>query len=173
MDEVDDITNITGIAQLLDYNGSEDLSDLEKKMIEGSGSADKKTSRTEVEQFKEHLNKLGTYIGAPTVGGIDEEDDEEEEDEDEESGSSGGSRYNSDDNDDSRSTARGHISHGSNFEYSTYHKATEEQKKQDVVSNVMRDMHHSSDAFQIEKEIESDDKAILLEDIDKIGRAHV
>lgn len=163
MEEVDDVTNITGIAQLLDYQGDENLNELEKSIIDGS--VDKPTSKTEVEQFKEHLNQLGSLIGAPNVDDdrssssrpVSDDDDDDDGDGD-------------DDDDDEKSTYHynSNVSSSGNFEHSTYNKATEEQKKQDVLNNVMKDMNHSSSAFQIDREIESDDKAMLLEDIDTL-----
>jgi hypothetical protein len=162
MDDVDDVTNITGIAQLLDYNGSEDLNELEQTII--GGSVEKQTSKSEVDQYKEHLNRLGSFIGAPVLddddnGDGDQEDEypddeADEEDEEEEEEEPVSDRY--------------VVSSGMNFERNTYKKATEEQKKQSVLSNVMKDMDNSNNAFQIEREIESDDKAMLLEDIDTL-----
>lgn len=161
MEEVDDVTNITGIAQLLDYQGDANLNELEKSIIDGS--VDKPTSKSEVEQFKEHLNQLGSLIGAPNVDddrsiSMHDTDDDDDVDDD------------ANDYDDAKSTYHynRNVSSSGNFEHSTYNKATEEQKKQNVLNNVMKDMDHSSSAFQIDREIESDDKAMLLEDIDTL-----
>jgi len=159
MDEVDDVTNITGIAQLLDYSGSEDLNELERTIIDGN--VEKQTSKSEVDQFKEHLDRLGSIIGAPSIGRHDDDDDDDDVNDDD------------DDDDDIRSTITNvdnsnHVSGDGNFEHFTFCKATEEQKKQDIVTNVMKDMNQSNDAFEIEHEIESDDKAMLLEDIDTL-----
>lgn len=169
-DVVDDVTNITGIAQLLDYHGSEDLNELEKSII--NGSVDKQTSKSEVEQFKDHLNRLGSIIGAPNIHGDVvndkhvESESETDDNDDVVSGDGGGV----DDDDDHYSVIsdRKPMSGKNAFESGTYHKATEEQKKQNILSSVIKDMHHSNDAFQIEREIESDDKCMLLEDIDTL-----
>ena len=160
MDDVDDVTNITGIAQLLDYNGSEDLNELEQTII--GGSVEKQTSKSEVDQYKEHLNRLGSFIGAPVLDDDDNgDDDQEDECPDDESDEE-------DEEEDEPVSDRYVVSSGMNFERNTYKKATEEQKKQSVLSNVMKDMDNSNNAFQIEREIESDDKAMLLEDIDTL-----
>ena len=169
---VDDTTNITGIAALLAYGGSEDLDELEKSIVDGN--VDKPSSRSEVDQFKDHMNRLGSIIGAPEIGDRNRDDADDDADDDDDDG----------DDDDTRSawgnesniggmtssssfTPSSNISESNNFEHHTSQRTTEEQKRQSTIGSVMDNMNKSSDAF-IEQALIDDDRAVMLEDIDTL-----
>lgn len=141
MEDISDTTNITGLASLLDYDGTDDLDTLEKSIIENKEDVEREpVQKSEVDRFKEHLTKLSSMLGQPDMEAVSFEDHE--------------------DSDDELETTM--PSETSFMEY------TEDKKNQSVLSDVMKDMDHSNNAFQIEAEIESDEKCMMLEDIDTL-----
>lgn len=185
IEDIDDAVNITGISELLNYSGSENLSELERGVIDGN--VERPKAKSEVESFKDKLNSMGSafghdgeydfhkadggrstdmYNGGGSVddrdsgAGSDDSDGDDDDDDDDDvmsvvSASTRGSRYIS--------------SKDYGFDGNARERATQEKRNQTVVNDVMSTMNHSSSAF-IEKEIEMDSKAIMTENISSLAK---
>lgn len=166
---IDDVTNITGIAKLMNYDGNKDLAELEREIIDDTQM---KNDVDDVEQYKKQLEELGGALGVA----LDEEDECDSSDEGD--NNSDGSellrekvkpykhsalvdRYTSQDID----TMAENLSYKPRSDSYMAH-ITEEQKKQKILRHVLDGVEDQK--FSVEKEKEEDDKVILLEQIDML-----
>lgn len=173
---VHDSTNITGISTLVQYDGAEDISQIEKSLIENTTS--EKTDPSDVETYKKQLEELGSALGISlddSEKGIDSNESDSDEDDNRDDG---------DVSDDSSSSDKKSMSGGYGYtpggESGVYDNVprytpssrnyvnhmTEEQKKQRILKHALSGIEDNK--FSVEKEKEEDDKAILLEQIDML-----
>lgn len=158
--DVNDSTNITGISKLINYDGTKNLDDLERGIID---DIEDDAGINDVEQYKKQLEELGNALGV-TLGDDESEGDVDDVmDEDPKPYESKDVTFSEDkDIDDMfnkvpRYTPKPH---------SYMERITEEQKKQRILKHVLSGMEDQK--FSVEKEKEEDDKAILLEQIDML-----
>jgi hypothetical protein len=175
--DVNDSVNITGISSLLNYNGSEKLADLEKSIINDEEYEEENGDVDIVESYKKKLGAISSALGL----------DSDEEDEDDEDGGDGGDEDvdGGDEDVDGNENIQPYkesigfankydsqqidtmYNNSIQFKPNSYGaRITEEQKKQRILSSVLSDVKDHK--FNVEKEKEEDDKAIMLEQIDML-----
>jgi hypothetical protein len=165
--DVRDVTNITGISKLVNYDGDKDLDALERDILGDIGDTN---DVDDVAEYKQQLEELGTALGVSMGGGVSdsgsdrsESDLEDEDDAHPYQQSDTVDRYNSRDVDDMFEQTTQQPQHRPN---SYMDRVTEEQKKQRILKHVLHGVEDQK--FSVEKEKEEDDKAILLEQIDML-----
>lgn len=163
--DVQDSTNITGIAKLMNYDGSKNLDKLEKSII-ADHAIEEKDDNDEVDGYKKHLEELGSHIGVI----LDDEDisadsllenTEENAEENTEDSNEFNDRFG-----DGFNNVDDIYDKVSNNPRTYFGKVTEEQKKQKILNHVLSEIEDPR--FSVEKEKEEDDKAIILEQIDML-----
>lgn len=165
-----DSTNITGISKLINYEGSKNLDDLEKGIIDDNDDADE---ITDVEQYKKQLEVLGNALGVSLDDNEEDNNDNEEDNEEdmfknddvrpyESKSVNTVNKYNSEDIDDMFNKVPAYKPKQDSY----MGRITEEQKKQRILKHVLNGVEDHK--FSVEKEKEEDDKAILLEQIDML-----
>jgi hypothetical protein len=163
-----DNTNITGVANLLNYSGDKNLQALETSIV---NDITETNDVDDVEQYKMQLNELGTALG---VNFQNEETESHHSDDDvsetasipdvqayQDSGVGFSKKYESDDID----NAYDNIAYRPRPQ-SYGARITEDQKKQKILNHALAGM--DDEKFSVEKEKEEDDKAIMLEQIDML-----
>lgn len=161
--DVQDSTNITGIAKLMNYEGSKNIDKLEKSII-SDNAIEEKEGDDDLDGYKKHLEELGSHIGVI----LDDEDISADEilENSEENVEEINHRFN--DGFDNRIHNVDDIyDKVSNNPRSYFGKVTEEQKKQKILNHVLGEIEDPR--FSVEKEKEEDDKAIILEQIDMLS----
>jgi hypothetical protein len=167
-----DPTNITGISDLLNYDGEKDLALLEKSIID---DIDDTVEIDDVNMYKQSLEELGNSLGIT----LDDDDtspvDLHNDDvlSERTSYSSGDARNHGympapssgHDVDDMFSRVPAYTpKHDSYME-----RVTDEQKKQRILNHVLADVDDNEfNSDSVNREREEDDKAILLEQIDML-----
>ena len=160
--DVQDSTNIAGVARLMNYDGSKNLDKIEKSII--SDNAIEETGDTdEVDGYKKHLEELGSHIGVILEDEEISADDLLENSEENPQEHMEEIRNDGYDNDFDYNDIYDKVS---NKPKTYFGKVTEEQKKQKILNHVLNDIEDPR--FSVEKEKEEDDKAIILEQIDML-----
>lgn len=163
---INDKTNIIGITGLLNSNNNINLAKLESDILNDVDDLIEEVD--EVDNYRKHLDTLGESIGISlTDNNIAEPEYDDDNTSEIRSVTHGGNgtpkgRYNSNDINNMYSN----VSTRPQKNTSYIDKITDEQKKQKILKHVLNGI--GDQKFNVDKEKEEDDKAILLEQIDTL-----
>jgi hypothetical protein len=140
MDGIDDASNLTGIGNIVEYSGSQDLTSLERLLIN-----DTEDQPDDGHAFRKQLNDISASVGFDLAAAEEDNDSDSEP----AAGPNLDTVYRSVPKPQTQQT-----------------RITDEQKRQTVLRNAIASDEGLK--FSVEKEKEEDDKAILLEQIDTL-----
>jgi hypothetical protein len=174
--DVEDVTNITGVGALLNYDGQQDVTALEKNII-NELQEQKIEEIDDIEVYQKQMEKLGEALGVD----MDESNENSPAEQrwgngdvaessvfpevEEYSDSNPNKNFDSDEIDNMYKNVDG-VPLYKPKPGSFGAQITEEQKKQKILNHVLAGVEDQT--FSVEKEKEEDDKAIMLEQIDML-----
>lgn len=173
MESLNNPKNIVGLASLIkdnDISSEKDLHQIEKEIVQGTFALENKSEINPADEFEREMEKLNmnleSYEGKQDSHTIPQIDTRSQRSNSVASHEDNKSELVHNDEDDNFSSYRYHTKKPIDR---TYQRVTDEERRQDHIHDVLRELDASPvEGFSVEKEKEEDDKIALLEQIDML-----